>query len=442
MGNMNNFIHGVGRFFYTAVLLLLPGCTQLTLDWADLSGRGAAARPPVLGAFEGQPPITGAAAWERGRVPALRNALQEHVYGFLPDSTLTRVTERRTLAEDLFGGKAVLEEWDIEALVRFGETDSDPVRFTIVMMLPAWGDRPAPVILMESFCRNHNTIPHPAVSRPDKPSFCDGGGIGALAASFIFGRYNITPPLEEMIDRGYGFVALYPGDYVPDSGEAGLAALRRLAKGHTDEATRWGAIAAWGWGYSRVIDALTDDPRIDQNGIILYGHSRYGKAALIGGAFDDRVDAVISHQSGTGGAALNRAKAGESVGAITDSYPHWFSQTYAAYAGREEEMPVDQHQLLALIAPRPVLLGNARRDVWSDPNGSFRAAQAADPVWELYGKQGLTVESLKTFDPEADIAFHIRPGTHGTTEEDWPVFFEFLEAHFGRVASSRRSDKT
>ncbi|MEL7488985.1 MAG: hypothetical protein AAGJ87_17460 [Pseudomonadota bacterium] len=142
---------------------------------------------------------------------------------------------------------------------------------------------------------------------------------------------------------------------------------------------------------------------------------------------------MIAHQSGTGGASLNRRKKGESVKAITSSYPHWFSRVYASYAGREEEMPVDQHHLIALVAPRPVLLGNARRDVWSDPNGAFRAAIGADPVYELLGAEGLDQPRLNAFNPAADVAFWIRPGTHGVVKEDWPAFLTFLDAHFADV---------
>ncbi|VAW05634.1 Glycoprotein gp2, partial [hydrothermal vent metagenome] len=189
------------------------------------------------------------------------------------------------------------------------------------------------------------------------------------------------------------------------------------------------AIAAWAWGYSLMVDALEQDAEGPRD-YISWGHSRYGKSALLAAAFDDRISAVIAHQSGTGGASLNRQKKGESVKAIVDGYPHWFAKAYENYAGEEETMPIDQHQLLALIAPRPVLLGNARRDVWSDPNGAFRAAMGADPVYKLYGAQGLDQNRLDVWAPAADIAYWIRPGTHGVVKEDWPAFLEFLDAHF------------
>jgi len=133
-----------------------------------------------------------------------------------------------------------------------------------------------------------------------------------------------------------------------------------------------------------------------------------------------------------GGASLNKGKRGESIAEITEIYPHWFAQSYAEFADREEHMPLDQHALIALIAPRPLFLGNARRDVWSDPNGAFKAAIGATPVYNLYKKQGLNQDKLRPFIAGADISFHLRPGTHGIVKEDWPAFLAFLDAHTKR----------
>ena len=288
-----------------------------------------------------------------------------------------------------------------------------------------------PVILMESFCPNNNTVINPLISKAlDNDFTCAGNGIMNKTMLYVFGRYIATPPMEMILENGYGFATIFPSDYAPDRKVDGMQALTNLSQGHTDEQSRWGSIAAWAWGYSRMVDILEQDPRFRKDAWVTYGHSRYGKAALVAAAFDDRIGGVIAHQSGTGGASLNKRKKGESVGEITTSYPHWFSKSYADMAGSEDEMDVDQHALLALIAPRPIFLGNARRDVWSDPNGAFRAAQSASSVYNLYNKQGLMQSDLKSFVPSADISFYIRPGTHGVVEEDWPAFLEFLNAHF------------
>jgi len=431
------------RIILTAgALLVLSGCVRLTVAWADLKPDGAAAAPPVLAAFDGAPPVTTIDEWRELRAPALRKALEREVYGVMPDASETIVLERRVLDEAAFGGVGHLEEIRFEASASFqGVTkttqSADDARpgFFMELLLPASATGPSPIILMQTFCPRSATIPHPDVTRFEDTGGCGNGGLVGGVATYVFGRYIATPPLQEILRAGYAIAAIYPSEFVPDSEEAGLAALAELSAGHADDDTRWGAIAAWAWGYSRMVDVLGEDERVDQSAIITYGHSRYGKSALLAAAFDARIDAVISHQSGTGGASLNRRKVGESIEAITNSYPHWFSRNYAKFSGRDGEMSVDQHHLLALIAPRPVFLGNARRDVWSDPNGAFRAAMGADPVYELFGARGLDQATLKEFLPAAELSFWIRPGTHGVVEEDWPAFLDFLNAHFARGES-------
>ena len=406
----------------------LSGCVKLTLAWADLAPDGVTAEPAALDAFQGNEPVTSTAMWEGDRAPALREAFEANVYGVMPEMSSTMIVDRRVLDEKAFGGLGHLEEYVLQSTATFSGVERKTPEYIMNVVLPANSSGPVPVILIQTFCPRWDTMPHPEVSRPEDADGCGGGMSGIM--TYIFGRYIATPPLGMILERGYGVATIFPSEIVPDRREEGLAALANLAAGHKDADTRWGAIAAWGWAFSRMADVLLADDRIDPEGLITFGHSRYGKSALFAAAYDDRIDGVVSHQSGTGGASLNRKKKGESVRAITNDYPHWFSATYAAHAGREEEMSVDQHQLLALIAPRPVLLGNARRDVWSDPNGAFRAAIGADPVYELYGEEGLTQDRLNQFKPEADLSFWIRPGTHGIVKEDWPAFLEFLDAHF------------
>ena len=203
------------------------------------------------------------------------------------------------------------------------------------------------------------------------------------------------------------------------------------------------AITAWAYGYSAVMDVLVLDPKIDASRIAVLGHSRHGKAALVAGAFDPRIGAVLAHQSGYGGAASSRATVGEGIDKMLNGvralpllpklpgYPHWFAPEFQDYADRLEEIPVDQHQLIALNAPTPVFLGNARRDVWSDPNSTYRMAEAADRVYELYGRTGLDQAGLQDYNPAADIAFFLRRGGHGVHQSDVDAFLVFLDAHFG-----------
>ena len=420
-------------FCLLLALSFLSGCVKLTLAWADLAPDGVTAEPAALGVFQGNGPVTSAAMWESDRVPALRTAFEENVYGAMPEMSSTMIVDRRVLDEAAFNGLGQLEEYVLQSTATFSGVERKTPEYIMNVVLPVKASGPVPVILIQTFCPRWDTMPHPDVARPEDADGCGGAMSGVM--TYVFGRYIATPPIEMILERGYGVATIFPSEIVPDRREEGLAALADLAAGHKDSNTRWGAIAAWGWAFSRMADVLLADDRIDPDGLITFGHSRYGKSALFAAAYDDRIDGVISHQSGTGGASLNRKKKGESVRAITNDYPHWFAKTYAGYAGREEEMSIDQHQLVALIAPRPVLLGNARRDVWSDPNGAFRAAIGADPVYELYGGEGLVQTRLNQFTPDAELSFWIRPGTHGIVKEDWPAFLKFLDAHFKDASS-------
>jgi len=406
-------------------IFVASGPTKLTISRASLKPNGLPASPVLVNQH------TTLVDWEQTRRPFHKNALQELVFGYLPDGSSTEIIDKKIIANTAYNNKASIEEYTLTATAVFNGMPSKTRPFKLVVVIPKNHTGAVPVIVMQTFCPNHNTLRHPGISKPTNIGVsCGGNGLMAKTMSYVFGRYIVTPPTEMILDHGYALATIYPSEFVADRAVSGLAALRELSAGHTDERTRWGAIAAWGWGFSRTLDVLLQDERFDPGALITYGHSRYGKSALVAAAFDARISAVISHQSGTGGASLNKYKKGESVREITKVYPHWFAKSYAGYAQREQDMATDQHALLALIAPRPLFLGNARRDVWSDPNGAFRAAQATKPVYELYNKQGLIQNKLSDFIPDADIAFWIRPGTHGVVKEDWPAFLAFLDAHY------------
>ncbi len=401
-----------------AAMLAISGCVEATIAWTDLRPDGVAAAPAL--------DYQSVTDWEREGAPAARRALQRFEYGAMPEKTSSRVIDRKTLNGEAFGGRGLVEEYRIGASAAFGgvevETKSEDGEAGFIMdVVSPKGEGPFPVILMQTFCPRWSTIPDEAVTGAPRPLKKRGG-----IETYVFGRYICSPPIETILDAGYAIATVFPNEFLPDSREEGIAELKRLSAGHADDETRWGAIGAWGWAFSRMIDALEQDPRLDRTAMIVWGHSRYAKSALVAAAFDPRIDGVIAHQSGTGGASLNRDKKGESIAGIAKSYPHWFARAY-----REDNLNgYDQHMLLALIAPRPALLGNARRDVWSDPNGAFRAAMGADGVYQLYGARGLDQTALKPYDPTAEIAFWIRPGTHGVVKEDWPAFLDFLNAHF------------
>jgi len=358
--------------------------------------------------------------WE-SRKPEIWKTLQEEIYGYLPkDKPSKKVSSRSIDNEHLNAGitEITLESHYIVDLENTTAAKSN-IEFNVVIITPNITNGPIPIIMMENFCPNHEVIPLKAISKPKGDYYsCIGKWNMSKVIGFFFGRYIKTPPIQMILDNGYGLAVIYPPETFPDTSERIDIYNKAPNKG-----SRWGAIGAWAWQFSVLSNYLDQDGRFSAT--IAYGHSRYGKSALLAAAYDTSIDAVIAHQSGTGGASLSKDKAGESVSSITSQYPHWFTPGYA-----EDKLSFDQHYLLSLIAPRPILLGNAKRDVWSDPEGAFRAAQGASPIYNLYGSKGLEQTRLDKFNLTADIAFWMRYGTHGVVKEDWPAFLHFLEAHF------------
>lgn len=401
----------------------LVGCVSMMLPAVDTKAVGAAAAPPVLGAYAGQPPVTTAAQWQ-ARAPLLREALQKNVYGRMPPTVTPTIEARTPITSSLEKDGAAIEQWTV-GLGAYG-------RFNMIVITKAGDTRPRPVIVMQNFCGNRPAFP----DRPESVALtltpvmtgCNSAAAGVLIDG-IFGRHINQPPVKGILAHGYALAFFYAGDVVADVKDEAPAQLARFA-GDAPEGEQPGAIAVWAWMYSRAVDVLAADPRIDAARIALWGHSRNGKSALLAAAFDPRIAAVIAHQSGKGGATLTRSMDGETVAQMTTSYPHWFAKNYASFAGREAEIPVEQHQLLALIAPRPVLLGNGKRDKWSDPPGAFRAAEGADAAYELLGSKGLDQPSMEKANLAAPLAYFLRGGMHGVTSEDWRNFLTFLDAHF------------
>jgi hypothetical protein len=202
---------------------------------------------------------------------------------------------------------------------------------------------------------------------------------------------------------------------------------------HYGPLEEYSAIGVWAWGLSRIADYLEQDKEVNADKIILHGHSRLGKTSLWAGAIDERFKMVISNDSGCCGAALSRRDYGETIATIAgpENPSYWFVKSFAEYMGRIDEMPFDQHFLLALAAPRPLAVASATLDRWADPRGEFLSCVNVAPVYKLFGFEGLGTEEMPS--PGKGIyntvSYHIREGKHDQTPLDWEVYMDLADRY-------------
>lgn len=362
--------------------------------------------------------------WEQFGRPEVAAFFEKEVYGTAPGApeqfTYTVLEENDTALNRKAKRKQVK--------VTVGE-GSKTLEFTLLLYLPKNVAR-APVFLGYNFYGNHTIHDDPKINIPTAWSMNDEeiGVSDNKPSAASRGKRSHRWAVEKMLNEGYGLVTLYYGEIDPDKNDLtdGVHALYQ-DKTHERGDSDWGSIAAWAWGLSRAMDYLQTEEGADASRVIVFGHSRLGKAALWAGATDPRFAAVISNDSGCGGAALSRRKFGETVAQINTSFPHWFSTNFRKYNEKEDTLPADQHQLLALIAPRPLYVASAEDDNWADPRGEYLAAHYASPVYGLYGKKGIVSPEMPDIDSpiHQTVGYHIRSGGHDVTAYDWEQFIKW-----------------
>ena len=379
-------------------------------------------------------PAPDARTWLRKRRPEIVRLFEENQFGRSPgrpDGMSFDVFDKGTAA---LYGKALRKQ----VTIYFSRDKTGP-KMDLLIYLPAGVRKPVPLLLNLSFTANSSAVDDPGV-KPGEIWNREKQRVSAPKDG-RFGKLNVAPFLAE----GMGVATVYYGDIDPDF-QGGIPYGVRslyLKPGQTEPAPdEWGAIGAWAWGLSRAMDYLETDKGVDARRVAIMGVSRLGKTVLWAGARDERFAMVIASCSGEGGAALSRRNYGETIKHLTapTRYPYQFCANYRKYGDHVDQFPVDAHMLIALIAPRPVLLQTGDTDVWSDPKGEFLAAVAAEPVFRLLGKQALGTEQMP---PAGQPIMHtlgyvMHSGGHGTIPSDWELFLKFMQMRLRPHLQPRR----
>lgn len=372
-------------------------------------------------------PVRDAKTWTTKRRPEIVRLFEENEYGRTPGRPASMsfdVFEKGALALD---GKATRRQVTI-----YFSKDKNGPKMDLLLYLPAGAQKPVPVLLNIGFSANSNTVDDSGV-KPGEIWNAKEKKRAPASTGRTFGRLPVT----KFLAAGIGVATVYYGDIDPDflgGVSFGVRALY-LKPDQTEPAPdEWGAISAWAWGLSRALDYLETDKGVDAAKVAVTGVSRLGKTVIWAGAHDPRFGMVIASCGGEGGAALSRRNYGETIAHLVEPtrYPYQFAVNYQKYANHLDQLPVDAHMLVALMAPRPVLLQTGNTDKWSDPKGEFLAAVAAEPVYRLFGKQGLGTDQI----PRAgqpilhDIGYLMHEGGHGMVPSDWDTYLEFIRMHF------------
>lgn len=370
-----------------------------------------------------QKPITTPKAWQKRRAYWL-NQFTTQVYGVTP-------RKKVRLHFEIIERKEALAGLAIRKRVNIHFTDYPQLEpLELLLYLPKQSSKPGPIALGLNFCGNHgvSTETDLPISQRWARNAGDGSVIDDHFTEKSRGKQASRWAISELLQAGIALATVYYGDIEPDHPNGWRSGIRSVL-GDTSRADNWGAIGAWAWGLSRMMDYLATEPGVDLRQSFLTGHSRLGKAALWAAAQDQRFAAVNANCAGEGGAALTRRNFGETTAIINQAFPHWFCQNYHHYNNNREALPIDQHILLALIAPRPLYVASASEDLWADPQGELLSLKAAEPVYALYGVHGLSIQDLPPVNtPNGQkLRYHLRQGKHDITLFDWEQYIHFIQ---------------
>ena len=345
--------------------------------------------------------VANADEWKKTRRKELMELFRANVYGRRPNTDFSIRFEQTDEIENAFDDAATGRS--MKAIVSIGDRDYS---FPFIVFVPKARTHPVPAII---HINNRYFISLKKATTDHDPFW----------------------PAKSIVERGYATASFHTSDVDPDKKDGYADGIRSFfADGKPPADDAWRSLSAWGWAASRILDYLASLDTIDAKRVAVVGHSRGGKTALWAACEDTRFAIAYSNNSGCGGAALSRRAYGETVGRITSSFPHWFCKPFSNFAGREHDLPIDQHEVIALIAPRGVYVASADEDLWADPRGEYGSLAAAASVFSLLGSRSISNESMPALNQPRVVGstgYHIRTGSHGLGDTDWNWFLDFAD---------------
>jgi (4-O-methyl)-D-glucuronate---lignin esterase len=435
----------VGLIYSFTLIVLVAASSWAFKDNIHAAQREHADAWPDSLVLENGAPVHSQAEFEHKRRGEIIHLFEENVYGRTPTVTMPVHILQSETDERALHGLARRKQITL-AVGPHGERT-----WHLLQYMPAHATGPVPVIIGLNFEGNQSVdldpgihlnpvwVPDPALK--DLPLAKElAGHVKRTADMSTRGSHTSQWQVEKIVERGYGLATIYAGDIEPDFNGGigyGIRPLFFSSSQSMPAANDWGAIGAWAWGMSRIIDVLSNDTAVDSKKFIAFGFSRFGKTALWAAAQDKRFALVLSNESGQAGATLSHRERGEPIDHLMAAFPYWFCGNYQHYLGRAQDLPLDGHLLLALIAPRPLYVGSAIDDPFSDPEGEFLAAKAVAQVYALYGERGIVDRTMPALEHSIGdvVAYHVRSGGHDVTAYDWEQYLNFADRQLGHVAT-------